>query len=119
MAAPALDQARPAWGNDADGDLDALRDNATWLMIAAAGQGYVLPGWTTVVNGADKSEPTSIEMTKGSLKIRWSFTWSSSKVTQQVWAYDRGLGAGYETLTGGTITLAYDGSDNFTGATTV
>lgn len=118
MAAPILDQTAPAAAHAWDDDLDAMRDNATWLMIAAAGQGYVLPGWTTVVNGADKSEPDSIEMTKGSLKMRWAFTWSSSKVTQQVWAYDRGLGSGYETLTGGTITLAYDGSDTFTGATT-
>ena len=117
MAAPAIDITAPAAANAWDDDLDQIRDNIVILMIMAAGQGYLLPNWTTTVNGTDKSEPDSIEMTQASLKMKWVFTWSSGNVTAIVWQYDKGLGAGYETLTCGTLTLSYDGSNNFTGAT--
>ena len=115
MAAPVWDQTAPNLANNWDDDVDQIRENFIWLMLAAAGQGYILPGWTTVVNGADKTEPDSIEMSKGSLGMKWTFTWSNSLLVGQVWQYDSG--SGYATLAGGTLTLSYDGDDNFTGAT--
>lgn len=119
MPAPTYDQTAPAAANAWDDDLDQIRDNMAWLAALGAAGAIVVPNWTTTVNGADPAQPDSIELTRGSVKIRFTYTWSTGKVTQIVVAYDRGLGAGYETMTGGTITLTYDGSDNFTGATTV
>lgn len=117
MVAPAFDITRPAFdGTPVDQDQDQLRDNVAWLMIAAAGQGYVLPNWNTSTTGPDPAEPETIVMTQGSLRMRWSLTWNAGNVTQIVWEFDDGGGT-YATLTGGTITLAYDGSSNFTGAT--
>ena len=118
MTAPIFDQTEPDPGASAwNLSIDATRENLVFLMIAAGAVGYMLPGWSTTVNGTNKAEPDSIVMAKGSLQMKWLFTWSSGKVTQIIWQYDRGLGAGLETLTGGTITPSYDGSNNFIGAT--
>lgn len=113
MAAPAFDNTKPDFANSVDTDVDAIRDNSEWLMIAAAGAGYMLPGWATTATSPP--EYTQIEMVKGTRKMKWVFTWSGGKPTQIVWQFDRGLGAGYETLSLGTITVNYDGNGNFTG----
>ena len=68
--------------------------------------------------GADPAELDSITLTLGSILIKFNFTWSSGNLATEIWQYDKGLGAGLETLTGGTITHSYDGSNNWTGATT-
>lgn len=116
MAAPSFDLTAPAAANAWDDDLDQIRDNVAWLMTAAASNNFMLPGWTTTASGADLSEPDYIKMESGSLEMRWTFTWSSGSVTQVVWAYDDGTGL--TTLTGGTVSISYDGSGNFSGATT-
>lgn len=118
MAAPVFDHTKPDPANPYNTDLDAIRENSTLLLLAAAGEPYLIPGWTPVVGGADKSKPDYIELTNGSRKMRWTFGWDGAgNATSVVLAYDRGLGAGYETLAGGTFTLTYDGSNNWTGGT--
>ena len=123
MAAPAYDKAKPDFANPVDSDLAQVRDNEQWLMIAAAASGYILPAWTTVAVGSGSpenlAEPATITMTHSDgRKMKWTLTWSSGKVTTVLWQFDKGLGGGLETLTGGTATLTYDGSNNWSGATT-
>lgn len=117
MAAPDIDINRPVFEDaPVDQDLDQLRDNVVWMLInTALDQGFV-PGWTTTVTGG--AEPSSVELTQGSVKIRANFTWSGGLPTEIVYQYDKGLGAGLETLTGGTFTPSFDGSGNLTGVTT-
>lgn len=119
MAAPAIDRSKPVFGSTAvDDDLDQLRDNITWLLIAASQGPAVMPGWatTTAYTGNQLDSLTLTENGSGA-KIRVEYTWTGGVVTQQVWSYDKNLGAGWETLSAGTITLTYDGNGNFTGAT--
>jgi len=127
MAAPTEDFTKPDFSNAVTTDIDQIRDNFETLMMYAGGQGYVLPNWTTTVNSSsspqDFSEPDDITMTHSDgRKMRWTLTWTSGKVTQIVWEFDRGVAESptvtWETLTGGTCTLSYDGSGNFTGVTT-
>ena len=124
MAAPPEAFDKPDFADAIDDNLDSIRDNFTWLMIAAAGQGYILPGWAAVAVSTTSplvpSEPNTITMTHtDGRKMRWTLTWASGKVTLIVWEYDRDLGGGFETLVGGTVTITYDGADNFTGTTFV
>jgi hypothetical protein len=118
MAAPAIDISKPNAANVFNTDLDAIRDNVIWLMIAAASCGYRLPGWSSVPAGADLSKPDSITMTKNStsIKMKWTFTYSGDNLTVELWQYDKALGAGFETLTHGTVTHTYSGL-NWSGAT--
>lgn len=119
MAAPNIDITRPVYDSTSmDDDLDQLRDNIVWLMIQAAAAGYMLPDWDTEIDPGDLDEPSYIELTNASLIIRFNFTWSSGLVTEIEYEYDKGLGGGLETLTGGTATLSYNGSDQLTGITT-
>ena len=116
---PDMDESAPTVAGILEDDIDAIRDNAAWLMSAAAGQGYILPGWNTTVDGGDKQKPDSITMVSGSLRMRWRFTWSGAgNLIGQVWEYDRGFGDDWVTLNDGTAVLSYDASNNFTGATT-
>lgn len=121
MAALVFDINAPDWGNNAPADdIDAIREKFIFCMLAAAAAGYRLPGWSTTVNGADLTEPDDIVMTLNAdpdVKMRWTYTWTTGNLTQEVWAFDRGTGSGYETVDDGTVTLSYDGSNNFTGAT--
>ena len=116
MTAPNININKPTFGaTPADADLTQLRDNIIWLMIAAAANGYRMPGWTTTVAGADPAELDSILLTQASLKMKYNFTWSSGNLATEIWEYDKGLGANLETLIGGTLTHSYDGSNNWTG----
>ncbi len=119
MTAPQINTDKPVFGgNPVDDELDQLRDNIIWLVQAAASGGYALPNWTTTVAGADPAELDSITLTLGSILIKFNFTWSSGNLATEIWQYDKGLGAGLETLINGTLTHSYDGSDNWTGVTT-
>lgn len=122
MAAPDFDRNSPLFENTAvDAMLDQVRDNLVWLSIQAAATGYALPGWTTTIDPGDLDEPTYIELTldgtSPAVKIRFNFTWTDGNLTTEVRQYDKGLGAGLETLAGGTLTYAYNGSDQLTGVT--
>jgi hypothetical protein len=117
------DFTKPDFANAIDGDLDQIRDNFHFLLLAAINGAIVIPGWTTTVNTTSSplnyAEPDSIVLTKGTRAFHFNYTWTSGNVTQIVCQYNDGVSSpSLTTVTGGTITLTYDGSGNFTGATT-
>jgi len=117
------DFTKPDFANGVSTDLDQIRDNFNFLLAAAANGSIVVPGWTTTVysdsSPQDFSEPDRIILTKGTRAIHIEYTWTSGNVTGMVVKYDDGVSSpSLSTVTGGTITLTYDGSNNFTGATT-
>jgi len=118
MTAPAIDESVPDFGNDVDDDVDKMRENTIYLLTMAAAAAYMLPAWTTTVQGTDKAEPDSITMTHSDSRgMRFQFTWTSGNVTQINYQFDKGLGSGYEEILLGTLAIAFDGDGNFTGAT--
>ena len=119
----AEDFTKPAFANPVDTDLDQIRANFNFLLLAAMNGAVVVPGWTTTVNSTSSplnyAEPNSIVLTKGTRAFYMNLTWTSGNVTQIVCRYDDGVSSpSLVTVTGGTITLTYDGDNNFTGATT-
>ena len=118
MAAPALDLAEPTFSSAVDAAQDAIRDNQIWIVIALGNAGIIVPGWNATPTGADLSKPDTVVMTgPGGRKIRMTYSYTGDDVTGIVVAYDKNLGAGYETLASGTATLTYDGSGNWSGST--
>ena len=116
MAAPAFLINRPDYDSTGKGvDLDGIRDNFVWMLNQAVEQGYLL-GWTTTTDYTG-NEINWIQITSGSVKIRREYSWSSGQIQTIVHKFDKGLGAGLETLTGGTVTFSFDANGNFTGAT--
>lgn len=120
---------KPALANAVATDLEAIRDNFAFCLVAATNGSIVIPGWQTVMASAESpenySEPDSVTLTKTDTlaspqltrKIQVNYTWTSGNVTGMVIKFDAGDGAGLVTVTGGTLTLTYDGDGNFTGAT--
>lgn len=107
----------------------AIRDSQHFILLTAGEAANSIPGWSTVIESAsspqDFSQPTrkthsktdttvSPEVTR---QFRYNYTWTGGNKTQIVYQYDDGSGGGFVTVTGGTVTLTYDGSGNFTGAT--
>ena len=118
MAAPAIDLDEPTFASAVDDAQDFIRDNITWGLIAIASGTYLIPGWAAAASGGTASEPAVITMTHASGRLmKFSLTWTTGSVTGVIVQYDKGLGAGYETLSLGTATIAYDGSGNWTGTT--
>lgn len=118
MAAPAVNLDRPDFAVAVDLNLDNIRDNVIWLVIALGNAGVVVPGWNAVPAGADLSKPTSLTLTgPGGRKIRLTYSYTGDDVTGIVVDYDKNLGAGYEMLASGTATISYDGNGNFSGLT--
>jgi hypothetical protein len=87
-------------------------------MIAAAAFGHRLARWNTAVtySSGKVSTVTMTYQPDTSIKMQWAYTYSGNKLATETWKYDKGLGAGYETLSGGTLTMSYSG-DNLTGVT--
>jgi len=119
----AEDFTKPDFANPVDTDLDAIRSNFNFLLGALMNGAPFVPGWTTTVTSnsspLDYSQPDQIRLTKGTRAFQFDLTWSSGNCTQIVCKYDDGVSSpSLTTMTNGTITLTYDGSGNFTGATT-
>lgn len=120
MAAPPFDINAPDPGASAWGpEITQTRDNFIVIMLLAAANGFEAPNWATAItiNGSD--EVTEVVMTyqpDTTIKMRWVMTYSSGNIVDRKWYFDKGLGAGYELLTGGTLTYNYTGS-NLTGIT--
>ena len=111
-------------------DLAAIKDNWYWVMVACANGAMVFPGWTTTINSAsspqDFAEPDNITLTyldttvspNVTKTIKTNLTWTSNAVTGMVIQFGDGTSSPeLATVTGGTLVLSYDGSGNFTGAT--
>lgn len=120
----------PDMVNPVSTDLELMRDNWYWILASAANGSIVVPGWTTTMvstsSPVDYSEPDSIQLSKLytdvspniTREIHIDLTWTGGNVTGMVMKYDDGTSSpSLETITGGTITLTYDGDGNFTGAT--
>jgi hypothetical protein len=118
MSAPEIDLDEPTFASAVDASQDQIRDNIIWGLIAVASGTYMLPGWPATPSGGTASEPAVVTMTHASGRnMKFTLTWTSGAVTGVAVQYDKGLGAGYETVTLGTATIAYDGSGNWTGTT--
>ena len=122
MAAPVIDISRPNSSNVYNVDLDAIRENVIWLMIAAAASHYALPGWDSVATpagGTDYNQPTDIVLTNKAntnIKMKFAFFYTGSNLTTETWWFDRDSGgSNYEQL--GTLTHQYTPDGNgWTGA---
>ena len=122
MTAPAQEINRPdpgaagGWGPE----ITATRDNLVFLMICAAANGSRLPGWSsTFTYGGGSGELTVAEMiyqADTTIKMKWVFAYSGGLLNTETWYFDKGLGAGYEELDGGTLTMTYS-SGNMTAIT--
>jgi len=122
MAKVTPDWSVPNVINDFTSDINTIRNDnqVITLMSTIKSNDFAFPQWSSSWNGNDKSKPDSVVCTHNSdgTKMRFSFTWDvSDKVTQEVWEFDRGLGDGYEIVDDGTITRAYNASDEPTGST--
>lgn len=112
--------------NLADGvptQLTQMRDNWFFLLAAAARKAKAIAGWTTVITSnsspVDYTKPDQMTLTKGIWTIQFDYTWTGSNLTQIVVSFADGASSPNTpvTITGGTLTLTYDGNGNFTGAT--
>lgn len=113
-----------------EADLTAMRDNWFFLLISAARQAQVVPGWDTTITSnsspVDYTKPDIITLTRLDTAVspnvtktlRYEYTYTGNNLTTIVFKFGDGVSSPeLETVTGGTITLTYDGSGNFTGAT--
>ena len=117
----------PALANAVDTDLITMRANWRFLFLNSVGGGKVAPGWTTVMASAsspqDFSKPDSMTLSRTDTTVspnvteqyKFTYTWTGVNATTIVCAYDDGTG--FVTVTGGTLTLTYDGLNNFSGCT--
>lgn len=117
-------------------DLAKMRNAWYFLMMVIGGIGVrdqknclYVPGWTTTVTSAsspaDYSKPDYITLSKtytdvspnNTVRFRYNLTWTGDNLTTIVFQYDNGTTSPlFTTVTGGTMTLTYDGSGNLMGA---
>ena len=112
-------------------DLAEWRANWRWLTMVMLEAVKVAPEWSTTVTQSaspeDYSQPDHMIVSKTftdvspnvTERFKYVYTWTSGNKTQILFQYDDGTGSSPEftTITGGTMTLTYDGSGNLTGAT--
>lgn len=121
---------QPDFADAVETDLDYIKTNFWFLLVAAVNGSIVIPGWSTSVgftsSPQDFTQPDTIVLSKldtavspnVTREIHIYYTWTSGNVTGMVIKYDDGsTSPSLLTVTGGTITLTYDGNGNFTGAT--
>jgi hypothetical protein len=112
-------------------DLQSMRDNWKWLFMVAMEKVDAAPDWATTITSnsspLDFSEPDQKLVSKTytdespnrTEQFRYQYTWSGGNKTQIVFQYyDVNSSPQWQTVTGGTATLSYDGSGNLTGVTT-
>lgn len=110
---------------------DALIETVRWLFMVMMERVPAAPEWTTIINSTsspqDFDAPDSREVSKTytdvspnqTVQFRYQYTYSGGNKTGIVFQYyDAASSPQWQTVTGGTATLTYDGSGNFTGATT-
>ncbi len=115
---------------DLAADLASIRTNFYFLLVSAVNGSIIIPGWTTTINSTSSpqnfGEPDSVVLSRldtavspnVTRKIHIEYTWTGGNVTTMVIKYDDGVSSpSLSIVTGGTLTLTYDGSGNFTGAT--
>jgi hypothetical protein len=122
MAAPPFDINKPdpasvgGWG----AEITQTRDNLVNNMMYAAAMNFELPKWNTAFTyggaGGELTEAIMTYQPDTSIKMKWVITYSGSpaKMADRKWYFDKGLGAGYELLSLGTLTYTYDGTPKLT-----
>jgi len=109
---------------------EALQANFFFLALAQAEASRLLPGWDTTVTSnsspADYSKPDVVTLTRTyttespavTRAIQIEYTYTGDNATTIVYKFGDGSSSPeLVTVTGGTLTLTYDGSGNLTGAT--
>lgn len=112
-AAAAAASAQSILDVDAAGELFTI---AAWCAINGS---FVVPGWAATPSGADPAAPDYVEMVENGgtgRKIKFVFSYTSGLVTQIVVQLDNNAGS-YTTVTGGTLTIGYDGDGYWSGTT--
>ena len=118
MVAPAMDFNKPDVGNPHDTDIDQIRDNTIWSIIAMAVEGMNIPDWNAVPSGADLSKPDNVILTgPGNRKIKIALSYTVDDVTGIITSYDPDGVSGYDVLASGTAVITYNGSGEWTGTT--
>lgn len=93
--------------------LDAIRNNFLASIISQGNATGLVPGWAMSITGADPSLPDTRVLTgPGGRKIKFTYTYTDGAITQIDIEYDANGGLGYEAVTPGTVTIAYDGDGN-------
>ena len=115
----------PDFANAVDSDLDRVRDRVIWTLCASVANGMVIiPGWSAVPystsspQNLDQPNYWLLDCNADARQIRIDLTWTSSKITQVIIKYNDGLSSpGMAIVDDGTITIAYNGSNQITGIT--
>ena len=117
MAAPDWKKDSPAAADTATTAWSNIRDNSALLFMQIALFGFPLEdGWTYAYTGTLGSVTTEQWSHSDGRIARFTYTYSSGFITKIVLAWDRGLGAGFETICACNITV--DSNGNRTAATT-
>ena len=114
MAYTPLDESLPNGATqNGPAALASVRANQQALRDAILAGSLV--GWNATPSGGTAEEPAVITRSKGVERVKSTLTWSGGLVTGVVYAYSANSGSSWDTI--GTLTISYDASDNFTGAT--
>ena len=96
---------------------DSTRENLAALRDAIITTGLVY-GWDSesqdtgeVTPPADPTKSDQIMYDKGTERVRVSMTWTGDLVTVMLLEYSDNAGTDWDAI--GTVTITYDGSDNF------
>ena len=114
MATPAFDINAPDPGAGSWGpEITATRDNLVNIMMFAAATGQRLPDWDSsfTYTTGDLTTSEMIYQPDITIKMKWVYAYSGGNLDTEKWYFDKGLGAGYELVTQGTLTHNYTTGD--------
>ena len=112
MAAPDFDLDAPDTAAAQYGpEIDALRDNLSWLAIMAGGNGGRLPGWDSefTYSGADLEQVVLTHATDSTLKIKLAYTFDAGEIDVEYFCFDSG--SGWEPLTNSAMSYTFTTGD--------
>lgn len=110
MAAPIRDTGAPDPGTTGGwaAEITASKDNHLASLMEALASGNAAD-WDCALTWTS-GKLTQIVWTyqqDTSVKFKVDYTYSGDNLNTETWSFDKGLGAGYETPTGGTFTYGY------------
>ena len=110
------DYNKPRWANPIDTDIDAIRNNYTFLMCQVATGIPILPGWATTVDVATNSnyaKPDGYVLSHpDGRKIYVNLTWSGTLISQVTLCYDDGVSSGKVCFDPVTLTVSTSAFDD-------
>lgn len=108
MAYTAADVSKPTTANTREEVVNFARTNAAALRDMIAGGGDGSGAWAFAQSGGTAAAPTTITLSKGAERIRWSLTYTGNQVTAITCAYSSDSGSNYDTI--GSFTFGFDAS---------